>query len=507
MPPLNLVVLHADADKAARTELCTALDPLALRSAVRIWHTGLIAAGKSHRTETEAALAEADVVVLILSSDFLASDIYRSLALESILVRQGVHRVQLVPVRYRDCLLESSALQGLVTLPSAGKPIHEQASRDRCWAEVARHIDKLAQGWSPPASATFTPDERPLESPGGAYSAKWYVLRPTIQQNAIMHLRQAGSPGVLFGPEYSGKSWVLRYLYDHVSRGSTISLPPCKVAWLDLRALEPEDWCDADRFFMGLARQLMASWDDPGDWLAQWRPARDTPAAQLSALLKQLLQQRVGRHEQLVLFIDHVDEAITHPAAQSELSNQFLGLLRAWLNSSKFNPTGDWARLRLILAIAATPGYLIRCNTMSPITDAHLIPMRGLLKAEVESMAEQHGIAKDEPELCNLSHLVGGQPYLIRTALYVAVAEGRSLETLLKDPIYLFGQFLSRLREHLKNANLWEPAKESLNNQSRRLNFDEYQKLLRSGILHESNTASDSLYVCQFPLLSKILTN
>lgn len=89
---------------------------------VDIWHTGMINAGDRIDIEIERNLNNADVVVFILSADFLASDLF--LRIEDEVIRKVKNKSQtIIPILYRPCTWKSTNFASfpLQALPKNGK--------------------------------------------------------------------------------------------------------------------------------------------------------------------------------------------------------------------------------------------------------------------------------------------------------------------------------------------------------------------------------------------------
>jgi hypothetical protein len=70
--------------------------------------------------------------------------------------------------------------------------------------------------------------------------------------------------------------------------------------------------------------------------------------------------------------------------------------------------------------------------------------------AQVRDLAERHGLAWTEDELQQFIELIGGHPYLVRTALYYIAAGDFTLGEFLKTAPTEAGVYSSFLRGHLK---------------------------------------------------------
>jgi hypothetical protein len=91
------MVSYAPEDAQLRDELVKSLQTLRRQGTIEVWHEGLVLPGTAVEAEVERHLDEDDVVLLLMSSDFLASDRCLDQA-ERALARHRRHEVRLIPV-------------------------------------------------------------------------------------------------------------------------------------------------------------------------------------------------------------------------------------------------------------------------------------------------------------------------------------------------------------------------------------------------------------------------
>jgi hypothetical protein len=152
---LNLVLSFANADAELQQELATHLAILHEVGDVRCWTVDEIPPGEHYHRELTNALANADVVLLLLSSDFLASNSIPEIETVALQMQQENHTLRVIPVLLRTCAWQYHPwLTKLQPLPRTGFAIaaHTQDDRDRAFTEVVREIAEIAG---------ISPDQRP----------------------------------------------------------------------------------------------------------------------------------------------------------------------------------------------------------------------------------------------------------------------------------------------------------------------------------------------------------
>jgi hypothetical protein len=148
-PKLRLLVRHSAAadDVALAGELLKHLSPLMRFAGLDVWSEPQIKAGDNWRHKIHKAIGEADVALLLLSSDFLSSDGLLDGEVPRLLERHRKSELRVIPVVLRQCLWDVHPwLNELQPLPKNGKAIvsFSGSARDEVLAELVKDILKLA---------------------------------------------------------------------------------------------------------------------------------------------------------------------------------------------------------------------------------------------------------------------------------------------------------------------------------------------------------------------------
>ncbi len=163
--PVDAFISFAHADEEHLETLRKHLALLRRQGRIRAWHDREITAGDSWRGEIDGALERAEIVLLLVSPDFVASDFCWDVELERALKRRS-QGVRVVPILLRPTDWRSSALGELQALPRDARPITTWPDRDQAWVDVVEGLrqllDQLAAGAAAadPAGAAVSPGER-----------------------------------------------------------------------------------------------------------------------------------------------------------------------------------------------------------------------------------------------------------------------------------------------------------------------------------------------------------
>lgn len=142
--PLALFISYSHKDDDLRAKLDAHLSLLKRQNVFDVWHDRRIGAGREWAGEINDALERADVVMLLVSSDFLASDYCYDKEMVRALQRHDEGSARVVPVILRPCDWQSSQFGKLLALPRDGKPVVSHPDTDSALTEVAHALRALA---------------------------------------------------------------------------------------------------------------------------------------------------------------------------------------------------------------------------------------------------------------------------------------------------------------------------------------------------------------------------
>ena len=144
---LRLVLLHHQTDVADCNLLEKQLAGLETQKLVaEIWHTGKALASDELDTLITEKINTADMVLLLVSHDFLADDTLYNYAKQAL--QRGSARCVLVPIIVRPCNIDQTEFAELPTIcpdPNEEKAISEYENPLEAWRDTAATIQKIAQ--------------------------------------------------------------------------------------------------------------------------------------------------------------------------------------------------------------------------------------------------------------------------------------------------------------------------------------------------------------------------
>lgn len=139
--PVSLFYSYAHEDEPFRNELEKHLAVLRRTGVIAPWHDRRITAGHEWADEIDRYLESAQVILLLVSADFLASDYCWGVEMNRALARHDAGDARVIPVMVRPVDFFSGVpFARLQALPRDARPITEWPNKDAAWADVARGI-------------------------------------------------------------------------------------------------------------------------------------------------------------------------------------------------------------------------------------------------------------------------------------------------------------------------------------------------------------------------------
>jgi hypothetical protein len=138
--PLSLFYSYAHEDESLREQMEKHLRLLRRQGLISEWHDRQIVAGTQWARQIDSHLETASVILLLISSDFLASDYCYDLEMQRALERNSRGEAQVIPIILRPCEWRNAPFATLQVLPRDGLPVTEWGNIDSAFLNVAQGI-------------------------------------------------------------------------------------------------------------------------------------------------------------------------------------------------------------------------------------------------------------------------------------------------------------------------------------------------------------------------------
>jgi TIR domain len=145
--PATIFISYAHEDEDLREKLEKQLAILRRQGLIETWHDRRIGAGAEWAGAIDREIEAADIILLLVSADFLASDYINDIELKRAMERHEAGTATVVPVILRPCLWQRGAFAKLQALPRDGEPVTSSKwpSQDAAFNNVAEGIARLVE--------------------------------------------------------------------------------------------------------------------------------------------------------------------------------------------------------------------------------------------------------------------------------------------------------------------------------------------------------------------------
>ncbi|MCP3998653.1 MAG: toll/interleukin-1 receptor domain-containing protein, partial [bacterium] len=157
--PVEVFISYSHKDKELCDQLVGHLQALVTDGEIRIWYDRAITGGRQWAGEIDRHLESADLVLLLLSADFIKSEYCYKFEMGRALERQDAGEARVVPVVLRPVDLPDT-LEQRQCLPAEGKAITTWANRDQAYVDAVKGIRRVLEEIgpkSPPVASLSEP--------------------------------------------------------------------------------------------------------------------------------------------------------------------------------------------------------------------------------------------------------------------------------------------------------------------------------------------------------------
>ena len=141
--PKKVFISYSHKDEEIKDKLITSLSSLTRTNKIILWHDGDIVGGQEWNTEIFKHFRSADIIVLLISSDFIASDFCFSKELKEAVDRHNNKLAVVIPIIARPTDWHELEFSKIQALPKNGKPITTWPDEDDALLNVVNGLKKV----------------------------------------------------------------------------------------------------------------------------------------------------------------------------------------------------------------------------------------------------------------------------------------------------------------------------------------------------------------------------
>jgi len=131
---------YSHKDESLRDELETHLSLLKRQGLISTWHDRKILAGDEFGSEIDENLESSEIILLLVSPYFLASDYCYDIEMKRALERHHCSEARVIPIILEHCDWHSALFGKLKALPKDGRPVTDYPNQHEAFAEIAKGI-------------------------------------------------------------------------------------------------------------------------------------------------------------------------------------------------------------------------------------------------------------------------------------------------------------------------------------------------------------------------------
>lgn len=238
--PIHIFYSYAKEDELLVNELEKHLSTLKRQGYITAWDKRNISAGTESASAISIHLNAADIILLLVSADFIASDYCYGEEMQRALERHEEETARVVPIIFRPVDWEDTPFSKLRALPSNGTSVSEWALQDAAFKDIAQGIRKIVdelraiqpkERLPQPASSPF---ERASTKPEHEQSAPQESKITTLRSSPFLFNQVLSDPREFYGrvreretllnrtwkaastsivgPRRIGKTWLMHYV-------------------------------------------------------------------------------------------------------------------------------------------------------------------------------------------------------------------------------------------------------------------------------------------------------
>jgi len=143
--PLRVFCSYAREDEEHLNVLREWLSGLKRQGLIEWWHDREIVPGWEWEEAIDKRLRTADIILLLVTSDFLGSDYVYEKEIRTAIERYERHEALVIAIIVRPALWQDTPLNKFQLLPKDAKPITRWPDRDEAWLNVTEGIQKAVE--------------------------------------------------------------------------------------------------------------------------------------------------------------------------------------------------------------------------------------------------------------------------------------------------------------------------------------------------------------------------
>src|SRR5438034_11301791 len=136
--PFSVFISYSHRDRAFYKELDTHLSKLRRQNVITSWYDGNISPGTDWKSQIMEHLNTDQIILLLISADFMASDFCYSIEMTQAIARHDANQARVIPIILRPVDWQGAPFEKIQALPTGGKPVTDWLNQDNAFLDIVR---------------------------------------------------------------------------------------------------------------------------------------------------------------------------------------------------------------------------------------------------------------------------------------------------------------------------------------------------------------------------------
>ncbi|MBT9310637.1 TIR domain-containing protein [Leptothoe kymatousa] len=141
--PLNVFISYSHRDEDLKEELEVHLSTLKRQKKIKPWQDRSIEAGTEWDDEIKTALENAQIILMLVTPRFMASDYINDIELAHAMKRHNAGTARVIPIILKPSDVKDTPLSNLQALPKDAKPVTRWDDQDEAFLDVVKGIRRV----------------------------------------------------------------------------------------------------------------------------------------------------------------------------------------------------------------------------------------------------------------------------------------------------------------------------------------------------------------------------
>ena len=134
--PLDVFISYSHRDEKLRETLGLHLASLQRQGVIKSWHDRKISAGTEWKQAIDENLNSAEIILLLISENFIASDYCYDLEMERAIARHDAGEARVIPIILKPVDWSGAPFGKLQALPKNAKPVTTWSNRGEAFLNI-----------------------------------------------------------------------------------------------------------------------------------------------------------------------------------------------------------------------------------------------------------------------------------------------------------------------------------------------------------------------------------